>query len=197
MARPQGVNDEELLQRLARVFRDVGYEGASLALLSQAAGLQKASLYHRFPGGKQQMADEVLKAALAWYGENILQRLHGDGAPAERLALVARQLNAYYSGGRQACLLNVLASPPMQHGPSSDAIKGAFQALIAAFAHLAEDAGFDPATARRRAERSVMGFHGSLVLSRGLGSPRPFANFLVSLADELIGGAPVQKGSIR
>ena len=50
MARPQSVQDQDLMQRLSCVFRDVGYDGASLSILSEATGLKKASLYHRFPG---------------------------------------------------------------------------------------------------------------------------------------------------
>ena len=65
MSRTSAIDDGELIARLSGVFRDVGYEGATLSALAAATGLQKASLYHRYPGGKQQMADEVLAAALA------------------------------------------------------------------------------------------------------------------------------------
>ena len=44
------VNEDELLDRLTDVFRTYGYEGASLSKISEATGLQRASLYHRFPG---------------------------------------------------------------------------------------------------------------------------------------------------
>ncbi len=189
MARPQSVDDEDLIARLSCVFRDTGYEGASLALLAEASGLSKASLYHRFPAGKQQMADEVLAAALAWYGANVIDPLKGDAPPAEKLAAVAKRLNGFYSGGRQACLLNVLAAPRAEPGPFSTAIKGAFQALIQAFAQVAQQAGFDTEAARARAERAVMLLHGSLVMSRGLGSSRPFANFLANLSGDLLDGA--------
>ncbi|MEO0971892.1 MAG: helix-turn-helix domain-containing protein, partial [Pseudomonadota bacterium] len=60
MPRPASINDDDLLDRLSSVFREVGYEEASMALLASASGLKKASLYHRFPGGKEQMAREVL-----------------------------------------------------------------------------------------------------------------------------------------
>src|SRR5690242_957274 len=109
MARPQSVDEEELLSRLASVFRDLGYEGASLSDLSEAAGLQKASLYHRFPGGKQQMAEEVLSSALSWFSEHVLAPLKAEGSAETRVAMVARQLDAFYAGGRKACLLNMLS----------------------------------------------------------------------------------------
>jgi TetR/AcrR family transcriptional regulator, lmrAB and yxaGH operons repressor len=65
MARTQSISEADLIGRLSLVFRDRGYEGAALADLASAAGLKKASLYHRFPGGKQQMAEEVMAAAIA------------------------------------------------------------------------------------------------------------------------------------
>jgi len=54
--RPKKVLDETILKGLAEVFRSKGYEGASLKDLSEATGLKKASLYHRFPNGKSEMA---------------------------------------------------------------------------------------------------------------------------------------------
>src|ERR1044071_1951803 len=128
MARPQTVDEEELLGRLASVFRDFGYEGASLSALSDGAGLQKASLYHRFPGGKQQMAEEVLGAALSWASEYVLAPLKGGGSPEVGLATVTRELDAFYSGGRKACLLNMLSAPRGKDGPFSAAIRSAFEA---------------------------------------------------------------------
>jgi TetR/AcrR family transcriptional regulator, lmrAB and yxaGH operons repressor len=187
MARPQSVDDAEVMAKLSCVFRDVGYEGASLAMLAEATGLKKASLYHRFPNGKQQMAEEVLASALAWVAANILQPLRSDASPAERVAAVSRHLDGFYAGGQQACLLNMLASPRSELGPFSDAIKAAFEALVSAFAALARDAGHDAKAAKLRAERTVMLLQGSLVMSRGLGSSRPFKTFLAGIADDLIG----------
>lgn len=187
MARPQTVGDAVVMSKLSCVFRDVGYEGASLAMLAEATGLQKASLYHRFPGGKQQMAEEVLASASEWYKINILTPLQSDAPPAERVAAVVRHLDSFYSGGQQACLLNLLASPRAELGPFSAGIKAAFEALVAAFYGLARDAGHDAKSAKLRAERAVMLLHGSLVMSRGLGSSKPFKTFLADLADDLIG----------
>jgi TetR/AcrR family transcriptional regulator, lmrAB and yxaGH operons repressor len=189
MARPLSIDDEELLSRLASVFRDLGYEGASLTALAEGAGLQKASLYHRFPGGKQQMAEEVLAAAIGWFGENVLAPLKESGAPKPRIAAVARRLDDFYAGGRKACLLNMLSSPRNADGPFSPAIRSAFEALIDAFSRVAREAGHAPKAARRRAERAVMLMQGSLVLSRGLGSGEPFRAFLSTLPDDLLGEA--------
>lgn len=187
MARPQSVSDDEVISGLARVFRDVGYEGASMAQLSEATGLQKASLYHRFPGGKQQMAEEVLAAASDWFADNVLGPLNGDGSPAERLAEAIRNLNDFYEGGSRACLLNMLSSPRIEDGPFSQSIKASLEALVDAFARLCADAGWKPGRkAQQQAERLVTMLQGSLVLSRGIGSTAPFRNFLADLPSEIL-----------
>jgi len=187
MARPALIEDGELLNRLSVVFRDVGFSGASLAMLSEATGLKRASLYHRFPDGKEQMAREVLDAAAAWLEENILNPLRSDAPPRARLEAVAKRLSAFYAGGKQACLLNMLSSARIQEGPFTKQIKTTFESLIKALVTVAVDAGIDEQDARLRAERVVMMLQGSLVLSRGMGTTRPFRNFLERLPSELIG----------
>ena len=57
----------DTLPVLAEVFREHGYEGASLSLISKATGLGKGSLYHFFPGGKEEMADAVLSEIDGWF----------------------------------------------------------------------------------------------------------------------------------
>lgn len=190
MARPRSVSEDDLIAHLARVFSEVGYEGAALSVLAKATGLQKASLYHRFPGGKKQMADEVLAATGTWLETQILAPLAGPGTPADRLGIVAANLDAFYQGGARACLLNMLSSPRTQDGPFAPAIRQAFEALIAGLAAVARETGASPAAARQRAERAVMLLQGALVLSRGTGTTAPFRAFLAAFPSEILIGAP-------
>lgn len=187
MARPATIGDQELLQKLSGVFRDVGYDGASLAALSEATGLKKASLYHRFPGGKEQMAREVLTSSEAWLSKHILSPLKAPTPPVERIRGMVRKLNEFYSGGRQACLLNMLSSAHIHRGPFTKLIKRTFEAWISTLADVLADAGFDPSTARMRSQRAIALLQGNLVLSRGMGSTKPFRDFLSSLPVELLG----------
>lgn len=184
MARRATIGDDDLICRLGEVFRSTGYEGASLAALAAATGLKKASLYHRFPGGKEQMAEEVLNAAKAWFVQNVLAPLASDAPPDARVQAMIERLNEFYDGGRQACLLNTLSSAP--DGPFARMIRGMFKAWIDALAALLTDAGCDQATARRRAQRAVTLIQGSLVLSRGMATPKPFRDCLAVLADDLL-----------
>ena len=187
MARTQTIPDSTLVDRLAPVFRDQGFEGASLSDLAKATGLQKASLYHRYPGGKAQMAEEVMAAALAWYEREVFVALRGPGSPRERLAVVAERLDSFYAGGRKACLLNMLGAPHEVESPFRAGISAAIDAIVAAFARLAEETGASPEVARNRAERVVMLLQGSLVMSRGLRSEKPFKSFLAMLPGEILG----------
>jgi TetR/AcrR family transcriptional regulator, lmrAB and yxaGH operons repressor len=186
MARPRSVGEDDLISRLARVFCEVGYNGASLAQLAAAARLQKASLYHRFPGGKAQMAAEVLAAATGWLADHVIAPLCAAGPPPDRLALVVRALDGFYDGGRKSCLLNMLSSPRAEDGPFSPAIRVAFGLLTDAFTRLAADAGCPPEAAAWRARRAVSLLQGSLVVSRGTGTDAPFREFLDHLPDDLI-----------
>jgi AcrR family transcriptional regulator len=186
VARPAKIEDSVLLKKLSDVFRDTGYEGASLTLLSEATGLKKASLYHRFPNGKEQMAAEVMNGAQIWLTENILNTLQSSAPPAERIRAMIQHLDVFYSGGTQACLLNMLSSPQAVSGPLAEPIGKAFKAWIDALARAIVDAGFEDAVARFRAERAIALIQGSLVLARGMNSTQPFQNCLANLERELL-----------
>ena len=75
---PRLVTDDQLLTALVGLFGDRGFDSASLADIALATGLQKSSLYHRFPGGKQQMATEVANRIGSIFGSVILAPLESD-----------------------------------------------------------------------------------------------------------------------
>ena len=60
---------DTVLAALVQTFRQYGYEGASLSMLSEASGLGRSSLYHYFPNGKADMA----QAALNWVLDSFQQ----------------------------------------------------------------------------------------------------------------------------
>lgn len=186
MARKALISNDALLERLSNTFREVGYDGASLTLLSEATGLKKASLYHRFPGGKEQMAMEVLQGAGRWMTDNILEPLAGPGTPRRRVEAICSKLDHFYRGGRQACLLNLLSAPAGGQGPFREPIRQFLEALIGAFADVARETGYEKNDAAERAERCLALLQGGLVLSKGLGSNAPFHRMLKQLPAELL-----------
>ena len=83
MGRKALIDNDSLFEKISDAFRADGYEGASLSRLSEATGLKKASLYHRFPGGKEQMASEILD----WDVGRLAEDVSADLVKPELLAL--------------------------------------------------------------------------------------------------------------
>lgn len=180
------ISKQEVIERLTRAFRESGYQGTSLARLSQATGLGKASLYHYFPGGKEQMAETVLEHVSGWFKDHVLVPLSGPGKPAERLNRMILELSDFYQKGRVGCLLDMLAIG--EAGAMFDKpIKGSVLAWENAIAELLVDAGLDEAESRTRAEDALIAIQGALVVARAKGSTDPFTRTLSALPARLLG----------
>ncbi len=180
------VEVEGLMDRLTEVFRTVGYDGATLSKLSEATGLQRASLYHRFPGGKQEMAEAVLARAGEWFRKNILETLSGPGTPKQRLEGMVHKLDAFYGRGRSSCLLDTLSFGDGRSLFESH-IKQSFAAWVNALARVIIEArGCSMTVARPVAEDAVIRIQGALVLCRGVGNTKAFQRIIRSLPESLI-----------
>jgi TetR/AcrR family transcriptional regulator, lmrAB and yxaGH operons repressor len=174
------LNDEELADKALDVFRNYGYEGSSLSRLTESAGLEKASFYYRFPGGKKDIALAVAARASAWIEENVIGPLKGTGAPRQRIHRVAQRLRKFYGDGSRPCVLDTLS---LRGGPPElqAALAGALQAWVAAFNSIAMESGFTRTQAARQALQAIINIEGSLVLSRVSGNPRIFLRALAEL----------------
>src|SRR6187431_207405 len=58
---------ERILYATAELFRRQGYAGTGLKQVVAQAEAPFGSLYHFFPGGKEQLADEVLRTGGAFF----------------------------------------------------------------------------------------------------------------------------------
>ncbi len=179
------IDDDQLLDGLIEVFCRYGYEGASLTRISAATKLQRSSLYHRFPAGKDEIALAVLGRVDRIF-EQILAPLAEPGDPSERVAKMAKGLSKFYKEGRRSCLLDTLSL-----GGSNDAVykhvKRSFEAWLNAMAAVARAAKVPSAIARQRAKEALIRIEGSLVLARATGDTRPFKRVLRSLPGLLTG----------
>lgn len=178
----------QVIERLTDSFRRHGYDGASLARLSAATGLGKASLYHHFPGGKADMARSALGRVGEWFVGNVFAPLHGPGVPEERLNRMILALNEFYDGGRKSCLVELFSAAPGETG-LHDPVRRTVGLWIGEFAALAEAASLPPALARSRAEDEVIRIQGALVVSRALDDREPFRRVLAELPRKLLAPA--------
>jgi TetR/AcrR family transcriptional regulator, lmrAB and yxaGH operons repressor len=183
------ISDAELFARLSLVFRDHGFEGATLARISQATGLEKPSLYHRFPGGKDDMAVAVLRHVGELFASEILAPLSAGGPLETRLRRTAAKIRAFYENGQRACLLDTLsiatATPTLRRELAS-----AYLAWQNAFAAAARESGATPAAATRRAQEAIIKIHGALVLARATGDQAPFQRAIAQLPAQLLERSP-------
>jgi TetR/AcrR family transcriptional regulator, cholesterol catabolism regulator len=83
------ISRDLILESAAQVFCQKGYNGASMADIAKAVGLQKATLYHHF-GSKQEILAELLDRAMDIVTENMTQILQLDCRPDEKLKLAMR-----------------------------------------------------------------------------------------------------------
>ncbi len=181
------ISDEDVLDALQGVFQRHGYAGTSMSLIAEASGLGRASLYHRFPGGKLEIALAVLEGAAAWVEEHVLTPLRSAAPPRERVAEMGRQISMLYEGGRRSCLLDALALGDSET-VLRDRVQEATEAWADALARTLRDAGLAPDEARVRAEDGLVAIQGSLVLARALRDQGPFLRTVASMEDRLFGG---------
>ncbi len=180
MSRPMpthGLSRDEVLDRLLETFRARGYDGASLADLSAATGLGRSSLYHHFPGGKEEMAQEVLARMGRDLERDLMAPLRAPGAPAARLDAMIAVLDRFYDSGRKACLLERLCAS-VDRARFNRSLAATFMNWTEAIVTLCTDAGLAPAEARARAEGAVITVEGALVLAAGLGDPGVYTRAL-------------------
>jgi AcrR family transcriptional regulator len=71
--------------------------------------LGRASLYHHFPKGKEEMAASALNLVNTWLEESILTPLRQESEPIERLRDLSKNLYEFYNCGQQTCLFTMFA----------------------------------------------------------------------------------------
>ena len=180
------LSKEEIVSRILTVFRKNGYDGASLSDFEHATGLGRSSLYHYFPGGKDEMAMAVLASLNAWTRERVIEPLRGGGSPQERVKKMIHELDELYAGGRDACVLGNLVVGGARTKFQAHLVKS-FSAWVDALQAIAVEAGVPKKQARERAEDVVLTIQGALVLSGGLDDPSPFRRILRKIPQTLFG----------
>lgn len=173
----------DIVPMLAEIFREFGYEGTSLTRITERTGIGKGSLYHFFPGGKEEMASAVIAEVDAWFEHAIYWPLKNDEAHP---AIVAMWVNVddYFRSGGRICLVGAFALDETRERFSA-AIGDYFIRWIEALRSALVRAGCPEEEARALAEESIAGIQGALVLSRALDDSAVFTRSLQTLAKRL------------
>jgi AcrR family transcriptional regulator len=167
---------ERILYTAAELFRRQGYAGTGLKQVLAEAGAPFGSMYHFFPGGKEELADEVLATG----GRFFLALYEGIAADAPDLE---GTVTDFFAGAGQtlvatdyqdACPIATVAG---EVAGTHERLRGttatAFESWFAAFESDAVEAGVEPAAARALAISVVAILEGAFLLCRSLRSTEP------------------------
>ncbi len=169
---------------LAEVFRACGYEGASLALLGQATGLGRGSLYNFFPGGKEEMAQAVLDEIDGWFRREVFEPLRNAPEPRAGIRDMLAATARYFHSGRRVCLVGAFALGEARDRYAA-AVSGYFEQWVQVLAAALRRAGRGQGEARGAAEDAVALIQGSLVLARAADDAAVFNRILRRLEQRL------------
>ncbi|RXZ33380.1 TetR/AcrR family transcriptional regulator [Oxalobacteraceae bacterium CAVE-383] len=175
----------DVVPLLTEIFRTYGYEGASLARIGAGTGLGKGSLYHFFPGGKDEMAAAVLAHIDLWFQQNVYAPLRETPDARRGIAHMFRETKRYFLSGQKVCLVGVFALGN-ERDRFAVAVKSYFVDWAAALADALRRDGKDAATAMALSEDVVGAIQGALVLARAMDKPKLFVNTLARLEARLL-----------
>ncbi|MBB6485398.1 TetR/AcrR family transcriptional regulator [Rhizobium lusitanum] len=168
---------------VAEVFRELGYEGASMSEITARTKLSKGSLYHFFPEGKEQMAAEIMADIDAWFVTEMFRPLE-EQEPRAAIARMWETTDSYFRSGRRVCLIGAFALDETRDRFTS-MIHGYFHRWIEALAGSLIKAGLRNNEAKALAEEAVVGIQGALTLARALGDDTIFGRTLARLRQRM------------
>lgn len=170
---------------LAEVFREHGYEGASLALIGKATGLGKGSLYHFFPNGKEEMVRAVLGEIGQWFEDAVYSPLRNESDANGAICAMLASTDQYFRSGRRVCLVGALAVANTRD-LFAQAIRGYFVAWVDALQSALIRQGREADQSRILAEEAVLTIQGAIILSRAMDDPAVFQRAIDQLRGRLV-----------
>lgn len=179
------LHKDALIERLVDVVYDYGYDGATLSVISEVTGLGKASLYHHFPGGKEQMAAEVLAHSDRWGAQHIGALLAGPLPAEAKVRGLFQALDDVHTRAHQLTLMNVFTYGGARQVFGRQ-VSERVRAGLAVLAGLLCECGVPDDLAQSRALDAYVRIEGAMVLARTLDDMAVFRNVVRALPDELL-----------
>ncbi|MEU3597645.1 TetR/AcrR family transcriptional regulator [Streptomyces sp. NPDC006798] len=158
------------------LFRRHGYAATGLKRVATEAEAPFGSIYHFFPGGKQQLAEDMIRTSGPAYGRMVLTLLNAVPDPAESLvhAFDAAGADLASTDYADACPIGTMA---LEVASSNEVLR---TATAEVFDEWTESAARwfgrwvdDPAEARSLARSMIMMLEGAFMLSRAARDPEP------------------------
>lgn len=163
---------ERMIDGARQLLAEHGLQGTSFADVVERTGAPRGSIYHHFPGGK----DELVKAALDLASRNAIAALDGDDATPEQVAKRFldwwrdRLVTRHFSAGCSilAVAIDADGEDLREHAWAK------WQAWVAALGGKLEEKGLSRESAESSALLLLAGSEGAIALSRAARSTEPF-----------------------
>jgi len=174
---------ESMVRSAAALIGSRGVSATSLSDVLSESGAPRGSIYHHFPDGKKQLAEDAIR----WASERVLahQRACGGTTAASVLGCFIdmwRQV-VVGSGGSAGC---VVAGVAIDTVAADDLLLGVaratFRSWLSLLTEQLEAAGVPPGRAAPIATATLAGMEGALILCRAERSSAP----LDAVAEELM-----------
>jgi TetR/AcrR family transcriptional regulator, lmrAB and yxaGH operons repressor len=176
---------ERMITAARRLFREHGYLGTALSDVVTESAAPRGSIYFHFPGGKEELATEVILLHASVRIADINRAAATTRTAAELIAaFIGRERDDLVSSNyREGCAVApiVIESTPASD-QLSDATRRAFQDLITTLAARLTEKGLTHDRAVQLATNVWTSVEGALILSRVLRSPEPFDMAITQLA---------------
>jgi len=167
---------ERIVETSAELFRRQGYSATGVKQIVTAAKAPFGSLYHFFPGGKEELGAEAVRVSGSLY--ELLIPAVFDPAPdpvtGVRMFFAGAAQHLVETDYEDACPIATVA---LEVSSTSETMRRAcadvFERWVAAGAERFERAGLAPATARGLTIGMLAALEGAFVLARALRSTEP------------------------
>jgi AcrR family transcriptional regulator len=158
------------------LFRRNGYSGTGLKRIAADSAAPFGSIYHFFPGGKQQLAEETIRTSGREYGHLVLALLDSVPDPVESIehAFRAAADTLAATDYADACPIATMA---LEVASTNEVLRLAtarvFEEWVSAGTEWFGRWVSDPERARSLAQSMIMILEGAFVLSRAARDPEP------------------------
>ena len=167
---------DRIVQSSAELFRRQGFAGTGVKQIVAEASAPFGSLYHFFPGGKEQLGEEVIRWSGAIYGRllDLFYKPGEDPVAATRNFFAAAAVTLRESDYADACpIATVALEVSSTNEPMRRACADVFNSWVDSATDRLVECGLTRKRSRSLALMIVGSLEGAFVLSRALRSTEP------------------------
>jgi len=172
-----------MIKSAAALIASRGLSATSFSDVLDESGAPRGSIYHHFPDGKVQLAEDALR----WTSDRVLAYLQAgtERTPADvlgRFIGMWRRVVLASNGTSGCSVTGVAVDSAVDDGPLMELVRVIFRSWIDVLAQQLEATGIPATRARAIALVALAGMEGALILCRAEGGAEP----LETVAGELM-----------